>query len=149
MAPLPPLFDSDEAIATLVRDFERGQAPDGGFSHQAHLAVALAYIDRYGTEGATEHVRDGLLHFLELALGDPVAARVKYRETVTVFWVRLLAAELAATDPSLPLHRRIAPLLERYRDASTIRSYYSTALLDSDEARERFLEPDLKPLPTA
>lgn len=143
----PPSYDSDEAIAALVRAFESGRSPEGGFTHRAHLAVALAYIDRYGVEGATERVRAGLLRFLERTLGDSVAARVKYRETVTVFWVRLLAAELAATDASQPLHVRIAPLLERYSAASTIRSYYSEERLDSDAARERFLEPDLRPLP--
>jgi len=141
------IFPDDDAIDALVSAFERGRAPEGGFTHQAHLAVALAYIDRHGTEGAIDHVRDGLLRFLELALGDSIAARVKYRETVTVFWVRLLAAELAGTDPSRPLHERIAPLLERYRDASTIRRYYSSERLDSPEAREGYLEPDLQPLP--
>lgn len=149
MAEHPSPFDSDAAISDLVRDFERGVAPEGGFSHRAHLAVALAYLDRHGEEGAIEHMRAGLLRFLELALGDPTAARVKYRETMTVFWVRLLAAGLAGTDPSLPLHRRIAPLLERYRDASVIRSYYSPARLESDEARTHYLEPDLRPLPAA
>ncbi len=148
MAPTPSPFDSDAALAGLVDDFEHGIAPEGGFSHRAHLAVALAYLDRYGEEGAIEHMRAGLLRFLELALGDPVAARVKYRETMTVFWVRLLAAGLAGTDPALPLHRRIAPLLERYGDASVIRSYYSQERLESDEARTRYLEPDLRPLPT-
>jgi len=138
---------SDEAFAALVRDFERGVAPPGGFTHQAHLAVALAYLDRYGMESATERLREALLGFLRRALGDDTAAAVKYRETITVFWLRLLAAALARTDPELPLHARAAPLLARYRDAGIIHAYYSDDRLYSEEARKRFLEPDRKALP--
>ncbi len=140
-------FDNDVDLNDLVAAFERGHTPVGGFSHQAHLAVALTYLDRYGLQGATEHMRAGLLQFLEHALGDRTAAEVKYRETVTVFWVRLLAAELASTDRSRPLHERVNPLLARYRDAATIREYYTQQLLESEEARRRFVEPDRKPLP--
>lgn len=142
-------FDDDDALDDLVAAFERGEVPEGGFSHQAHLALALAYLDRYGQEEALRRIRSALLAFLERAFGDATAARVKYRETVTGFWVRLLASELSRTDPQLPLAERVNPLLERYRDASTIRRYYSAARLDSEEARQRYLEPDLQPLPAA
>ena len=140
-------FESDAALADLVAAFERGQVPEGGFSHQAHLAVALLYLERYGLEGALSRMRSGLLTFLERAFGDAAAARVKYRETTTGFWIRLLARELAATDPQLPLFERVNPLLARYRDASTIHRFYSDERLDSEEARRRYLEPDLQPLP--
>ena len=140
-------FDADADLDALVAAFERAEAPAGGFSHQAHLAVALTYLDRHGLEGATERMRSGLLSFLEHAFGDRSAAEVKYRETVTVFWLRLLAAELAASDASRPLHERVNMLLARYRDASTIRDYYTRERLESDEARQRFVEPDRKPLP--
>ncbi len=142
------VFGADADLDALVTTFERGEAPAGGFSHQAHLAVALTYLDRHGIEGATDRMREGLLNFLQRALGDRTAAEVKYRETVTVFWLRLLAAELASTDASRPLFERVNPLLARYRDASTIHTYYTSERLDSDEARRRFLEPDRKPLPT-
>ncbi|MEJ2665861.1 MAG: hypothetical protein P8Z81_01980 [Deinococcales bacterium] len=142
-------FADAAELQALVDAFERGEVPAGGFSHQAHLAVALAYLDRYGLDGATQRVREGLLHFLRRALGDDVAAQVKYRETITVFWVRLLAAALADSDPALPLVERVNPLLERFRDSSLIHRYYSAARLDSAAARSTFLEPDLRPLPDA
>lgn len=141
-------FATDAELDALVSAFERGEAPEGGFSHQAHLAVALTYLDRYGIEGATERMREGLLNFLMRAFGDRTAAEVKYRETVTVFWLRLLAAELASTDAARPLVERVNPLLARYRDAATIHAYYTRERLESDEARRRYLEPDRKPLPT-
>ena len=142
------VFGTDAELDALVDAFERGEAPAGGFSHQAHLAVALTYLDRHGIDGATERMREGLLSFLQRAFGDRTAAEVKYRETVTVFWLRLLAAELASADASRPLCERVNPLLARYRDAATIHSYYTRERLESDEARRRFLEPDRKPLPS-
>lgn len=140
-------FDSDEALDAFVRRFEAGTAPAGGFTHQGHLAVALAYLARYGMERGTRRMRRGLLAYLRRALGDDDAARVKYRETITGFWMRLLAGELVAADAARPLHERVNALLARYRDAGVIREYYSEARLYGPEARERFLEPDLKPLP--
>lgn len=140
-------FETDADLDALTAAFERGDAPAAGFSHQAHLAVALTYIHRHGIQGATERMRAGLLNFLERAFGDRAAAEVKYRETVTVFWIRLLAAELAASDASRPLHERVNPLLGLYRDAATIGEYYTQQRLESDEARLRFVEPDRKPLP--
>ena len=142
-------FERDAALDDLVAAFERGDVPEGGFSHQAHLAVALCYLDRYGLEGALDRMRSGLLAFLERAFGDEAAARVKYRETTTGFWIRLLQRELDGADPRLPLFERVNPLLERYRDASTIHRYYSPERLDSQEARQRYLDPDLRPLPPA
>lgn len=140
-------FDRDEELHDLVRAFERGEAPSAGFSHQAHLAVALAYLDRYGLAEATTRMRAGLREFLRRALGDDTAARVKYRETITVFWLRLLASELAREASDEPLHARVNAILARFRDASIIGEYYSEARLYGDEARVRFVEPDLKPLP--
>jgi len=142
-------FESDAALDDLVAAFERGEVPEGKLSHQAHLAVALCYLDRYGLDGALGRMRAGLLSFLERAFGDEAAAHVKYRETTTGFWVRLLQRELDRADARLPLFERVNPLLERYRDASTIRRYYSAERLDSQEARQRYLEPDLQPLPPA
>lgn len=142
-------FADDAALDALVDAFERGESPAGGFSHQAHLAVALCYLERYGLPGATEHMRSGLLAFLRRALGDDTAARVKYRETITVFWLRVLAWALAPEDATRPLFERVNALLPRYRDAHLIRDYYSEARLYSEDARERFLEPDIKPLPPA
>jgi len=141
-------FDSDAELDALVRAFERGEAaPAAAFTHQAHLAVALAYLERYGLQAATSRMRQGLLAFLRRALGDDAAAQVRYRETITVFWLRLLAAALAGTDARRPLHERVNALLVRYRDATVIRRYYSEARLYAPEARDRFLEPDLRPLP--
>lgn len=140
-------FDGDEGLESLVAGFERGDAPSGGFTHQAHIAVALVYLHRYGLDGAIERLRETLLAFLERSLGDATAARVKYRETVTGFWLRLLDAELAHSEQGPALFARVNPLLDRYRDASIIRLYYSAERLDSDEARATYLEPDLKPLP--
>lgn len=142
-------FADERALDALVHAFERGQAPPGGFSHQAHLAVALTYLERYGLEAATERMRRGLLAFLRRALGDDAAAAVKYRETITVFWLRLLASALAREDASRPLVERVNALLPRYGDAGLIRDYYSESRLYSEAARECYLEPDLMPLPGA
>lgn len=140
-------FATDTELDELVGAFERQEAPAGGFSHQAHLAVALTYLDRHGLDDGLDRMRRGLLAFLEHALGDRTAARVRYKETVTAFWMRLLASELAAADPALPLHMRVNALLARHRDSGEVRTYYSRERLDSPEARTSYLEPDLRPLP--
>jgi hypothetical protein len=143
-----PRFTREEQLDALIDAFERAEPPPGGFDHAAHLAVAFAYLERHPVEDAVDRVRQGLLHFLRRQLGDDTAAQVRYRETVTVAWMRLVAAARAGQDPSLPRLVRLQQVLDLLGGPATLRRYYSEARLDDPEARARFLEPDLRPLPT-
>jgi hypothetical protein len=108
-------------------------------THRDHLRVAFAYARRGGVDEAIEGARR-IRGFAEAA-----GATRKYHETLTVGWARVVA-HLAGRHPTLPFGAFVDahPELQR-RDL--LLDHYTMALLFSDAARARFVEPDLLPLP--
>ncbi len=70
----------------------------------------------------------------------------KYHETLTVAWLRLVGSAMARVplDASFEDLTIAAPEL---LDKRTIEKFYSSAVLESEEARTSWVEPDLQPLP--
>ena len=107
-----------------------------GFTHRDHVRVAFAYARRGGTPAAVKGAR----RIRALAAGTG-----KYHETLTVAWARVIARH-AADDPALEFAAFLEanPQLLR-RDL--LNAHYSRERLFSAEARQRFVEPDISPLP--
>jgi hypothetical protein len=93
-------------------------------------------------EAALSRMRDGIRRFAAAA-GVPE----KYHETITVLWMRLLAEVRAAGTSG-----ELADLLQAHpalADKDLPFQYYSRAALFSDDARARWVEPDLRAGPSA
>ena len=142
MNDVKPYYGSDERIRELARGFENCSLPDEDFDHRAHLMVAIWYLSSMPAEEAAARMRRGLLSYLAHYGADPV----KYNETITQYWVRRLDKLLSETDGSLPLYERARQAVERAGESSLIFEYYSRERLFSEEAREGWLKPDLKPM---
>jgi hypothetical protein len=131
------VFQTEEEIRELVAQFESCCWPYERWTHRAHLAVAVWYLSHYPLDEATERMRRGLQSYNRL-VGDPAG----YHETVTVFYMqaihRVLERPEEASVPAIveELHRRfhLAWLME----------HYSPAVLWSAQARDHWVEPDLK-----
>ena len=124
----------------MTRTLERGEMPKENFHHASHLHVAWVYlIESSSPKEAAEKMRD-MLRRLTTAIGKPE----KYHETMTLFWVHLLArAQTISRTGRLEEVMHANPqLLEKNFPLA----YYSTERLFSDEARASWMEPDLKPL---
>jgi hypothetical protein len=109
------------------------------FSHRDHLRVAFAYARRDGVQAAIDGARR--IRGFAAALGDSR----KYHDTMTVGWARVvgrLTVDSAGLDFGAFLDAH-SDLLRR----DLLSDYYSRERLFSDEARARFVEPDLAPLP--
>lgn len=105
----------------FARACERGELPPTGFRHADHLHLALAYLRECGSlDEATDRMA-ATLRGIAAAAGHPE----KYHHTLTVFWMRAVAALL---DQQLPLE------------------YYSRDRLFSDDARSAWVDPDRRPL---
>lgn len=123
----------------LTRALERGDIANEGFHHASHLHVAWVYLaESSSAQEAANKMRDTLRRFA-LAAGRPE----KYHETITLFWVHLLAcAYVASRGGRLEEIVHANPqLLEKNLPLV----YYSARRLFSDEARALWVEPDLKP----
>ena len=123
----------------LTRALERGEVSPASFHHASHLQIAWIYLQESDSIAAASDKMSAILRKFAGAAGHPE----KYHETITVFWMRLLA-DFRDSTGELDLDRILAAnpaLLEK--DFSL--KYYSRDLLFSDRARTSWVEPDLKP----
>ena len=125
----------------LVRALECGGIANEDFHHLSHLHVAWVYLsESSGVDEAVDKMRNTLRRFAASA-GKPE----KYHETITLFWVRLLAAIRSARSGETL--EQIVQKDPRLLEKDFPLSYYSADRLFSDDARRSWVEPDRKHLP--
>jgi hypothetical protein len=134
------VFASVEELEMLVRKFESCELPLEEFNHRAHLTVALWYLSRLPEQEALRRMRAGLLRFIGHY------GETGYHETMTVFWVRAVRGFLDQSRMIVTLAETANRLAEARGDSRLIYDYYSRERLSSAEAREGWIEPDLKAL---
>ncbi len=131
-------YTSDAEIRALAEGFESCTLHD--FSHREHLAVAVWYLSRMTEEEALARMRAGLQRFLAHHGEDPQ----KYNETITQFWFKRLRALLDKTDANRPLAERANEAIKAAGSSKLVFDYYTRERVFSDEARNAWVEPDLK-----
>ena len=134
-------FCSNDEVRLLVAAFESGQLPAAEFKHTAHIAVGLAYLAEAPLAEATERMRQSLGRFLQHH------NETGYHETLTVFWMKLLGHLAAVRHSELPLWKQINAVIASYGGRWPVEAHYSGDVIASADARERWIEPDLVPLP--
>ena len=132
---------SDEEVRDLVTAFESSTITPSQFPHTAHLAVALSYLEEMPLAEATARMRTSLLRFTAHH-GVNV-----YHETLTTFWMRLLAHVVASDYGELPLWQRVNLIVDRWGTAAPIEAHYSSELIRSAAARREWVAPDRLPIP--
>jgi len=148
-------FASDGEVAALVRAFENASIPASEFTHAAHIAVALSYLDTFPPEQALERMRENIRSF---AAHHHVTNL--YHETLTTFWIRLLEHVTSTSNvdrsrrrsprrpkADLPLWRQINLIVEHWTRRRPVEAHYSRELIKSEAAREKWVPPDLLPIP--
>jgi hypothetical protein len=134
------LFWQKEAHMTdveLTRALERGEVANESFHHLSHLHVAWVYLAESSClEEAAAKMRNTLQRFAASA-----GKSEKYHETITLFWVHLLAG-LRAIGSRESL-KQIVKSNPRLLDKNFPLAYYSSKRLFSDKARSSWIEPDL------
>lgn len=134
-------YDSEAAILALVKTFERATVPRDSWKHREHLVVALYYVAHFDLDAATEMMRRGILRLLEHGFGVDLEKEMPYHETLTVFWMNTVHA-FWIDHKHLPL-ADIANEIAESLDKDHPLKFYTRELLFSDEARGRFVEPEL------
>ncbi len=126
----------------MLGAFEACQLSPADFGHREHLRIAYLYLRLYPFDLALEKLRTGLQHLLA-HLGAPVSA---YHETVTRAWLLAVQHFMTARGPASGSEEFLAAsgvLL----DKNIIFSHYNRETLMSPSTRERFVDPDLEPIP--
>jgi hypothetical protein len=140
--PQPPLYRSSDQITQLVRDFEAGTLAPDQFNHHAHMTVALWYLSQMPFAKATATMRTNIQHFAAHHHQGQL-----YHETITGFWMRLLRHILESADPSEPFADVVYRVITTFGTMDVFFRHYSKERAFSPEARQRWVNPDLIPLP--
>lgn len=124
----------------FLRSFLRGWPADRPFHHYDHLRVAWLVVERHGPELACEIVGDRLRQMAAAQGKAPL-----YNETMTRFWIRLIAHVREKGRPST-VDEAIeqAPML---LDKHLAQRHWSRTLMFGPVARATWVEPDLRPIP--
>ena len=117
------------------------ERPAGRFGHADHLYIAWRLVRELGPTRGAELFADGLR-----SLTERHGQQRKYHETLTGFWLRLVA-HCVEQRPELGDFEAFLDAFPLLRDSSIAGRHWSETSLWSDEARRRWVAPDLLGLP--
>ena len=144
---------TESEIDAFIHAFESGTLDKSRWTHAAHIFTGACYVHSFGEAAAIARMRDRVSAF-NLAVGGQNTPTSGYHETITVFWIKLLATTLGA--PCLDSETWVEPPTRStfahhcVRDLAPNRSiyadFYDFDLPTSTEARRTWIPPNLRPL---
>jgi hypothetical protein len=99
---------------------------------------ALGYLRHHNRDEATSLIRDGIQQ-----LNERQGNLTGYHETITLAWVAVIERFLGGRDLDAPVSVLAGELLRQCGDKNYLLQFYSKERLFSDEARHRWVPPDL------
>lgn len=136
-----------QADRDFIEAFESCTIPLPEWSHRSHIRMAWIYLRLLSFDAALDAVRAGLGRFARTH-AVPDSLERGYHETMTVAWMRLIAsavhhgglfADSSAFCDAMP--HLLCPTL--------MRVFYTRDRLLTQDAKGRFVDPDLAALPGA
>ena len=133
--------DEDRLFKNSVEDCSISVA---NFDHRAHLRLAYIYLVNNNTEDSNQLVRQALCALLR---HNNIAPSDKYHETLTAAWL-LAVNHFMNITPTTQSADQFIDKNPKMLDSKIMLTHYSEALLFSDEAKNKFVEPDIDPIPS-
>jgi hypothetical protein len=132
---------NEAEIEAFVRSFEDGSVPRSEWTHGKHLLVALWYLWHHGPGEATRRIWEGIRRYNH-SLGNTDG----YHETITLAWIAVIDRFLDGRGRSRPIADLTRELLGACGDKDFLYRHYSREVLQSEEARHRWVPPDKSPI---
>lgn len=134
--------------AELLRQFEGLTLPYKQWTHRAHVRVAYLYLSVHPFEVALEKVRNGIQAYnaKNMVAEGPTAG---YNETTTYAFLRLVDTTMRAYGELFP-SKNSNEFCDTHPQLLTkhlLRLFYTPGRRSHPDAKSRFIEPDLAPLP--
>src|SRR5262245_55130357 len=123
-------------------EFEACRFPPAEFGHRAHIRLAYVYLAEHDTDASHQLMHDALLNFIRHH-GVDIS---KYHETMTRAWI-MAVRHFMEISPGSESSEAFTEDNPRMLDSKIMMTHYSAEVLFSDEARARFVEPNLSPIP--
>src|ERR1700682_2581555 len=109
----------------FLRAFEDLSFPADLFHHRGHIRVAWLYLKSSDASRAAERMSEGIRRF-----ANHQGATQKYHLTLTLAWMRLVAAALVETPEGYTFERFLTAH-PQLKDANLLAKYYSKELLQT------------------
>lgn len=138
--PLVSHFQLDDVV--FESKFEKGSLPPSLFTHEAHLRLAWIYIKNYGEKKATEKISREIEQFDILhGCGD------KFNKTITIAAIKVVDYFVGKSKSKdfKSFILEFPRLKTAFREL--LHSHYGPNILTSENAKIRFIEPDILPFP--
>jgi hypothetical protein len=132
---------SEDSLELFSARFEGGTLPKEEFTHAAHVAVCCMHLYREDAEKTLEQLRKLIPRFNE-SVGGKNTDDAGYHETLTVFWVRVLAGFYAVGKWESRLEFVRRGIAEYGGQRALHNEYYGFDVLKSKEARRIWIPPD-------
>ncbi len=131
----------------FLKQFLDRTLPFDQWTHRAHLRTAYLLLLESPLPEAIERARDGIQTYNK-ANHRPESQLEGYHETMTQSWMHLMETALREFGPA----ESAEAFLEKQHQLTDKRAllfFYSRDHIMSSEAKQRFVEPDLAPLPVS
>jgi histidine triad (HIT) family protein len=135
-------------IKKIATQFENQTLPKKQWTHQAHFAVAFAYLAKYKTIQQTlPRIRQDIKTY-NMAIGTVDNENSVYHETLTIFWLTVAYEYFVfenTNDMTTTCNRFVHTI---FANSEFPLKFYSKKLLFSKSARQTWVEPDLVSIST-
>ena len=139
-------YAGDDELEELVSGFEDGTLPKPRWTHRAHLAVGWSTATACRRRWHWTLLRERIRRY-NVASGGENTSTAGYHETITRFYIYIVRRFIAEDqDGGRPGRSGANRLTSGMETAVCPDAYYSEARLFSEEARARWIDPDLRPL---
>jgi hypothetical protein len=136
---------SEESLDEFLHAFFHHTLPKAQWTHAAHVTVAACLLHKGEVPSVLPVVRNAICSY-NLSVGTQNTDTSGYHETLTIFWLRVVAQSLRQSPSASRLHA-VRSIVGAYGDERSLhRLYYSRDIVTCSAARRAWVEPDLKPL---
>ena len=134
--------------AQLLEAFESLTLPLEQMTHRAHVRLAFACLQQHSFDEALARIRTGIKAF-NAHHNVPDGPTSGYNETTTVAFLHLIAATMAAYNGTFqaPDADTFCDTHQQLMTRHALRLFYSPQQRMHPDAKTKFIEPDLAPLP--
>ena len=143
----PRFFHSDAEIEHIGEGLLERTLPRPEWTHEAHLAATTYLLLRRPDIDIDQELPKLIRRYNE-SVGGVNSDSEGYHETITRIFLHGIRLFLAEADPKEPMYELVNELLlSPMGKRDWPQRFYSPKLLFSVEARQHFVEPDLRALP--
>lgn len=138
--------DMDDA--ELLRQFQDRTLPFKEWTHRCHVKVAYLHLKAYPYDEALSRICTGIRQY-NAANNVPESETTGYNQTTTCAFLHLIAAVMHACAQTHPVQTadEFCDMHPQLLSKHVLRFFYSPQRRMHPDAKTRFIEPDLAPLP--